>query len=155
MRRTIRTLLVGGVLLSAAACGTATGTTPTTGASTAAGAPAGSVPGTVGATCEALGQAYSKNIASLAESLTTLVADRKTVAKAQESLAGFATAVADATKASDDAQVRADGKQAAEQMRAKSADTKFFATIKTSEDVSKTMGPTLTGWLSPVTRHCS
>jgi hypothetical protein len=84
-----------------------------------------------------------------------MVADRKTVAQAQDSLAGFATAVTDATKASDDAQLRADGKQAADQMRAKSADPKFFAGIKTGEDVAQTMGPTLTQWLSPVTRHCS
>lgn len=152
MRRTILTLLVGGVLLSAAACGTATDT-PT--ATPAVQAPAASAPAAVASTCEALGQAYSKNIAALAESLTTLVADRKTAAQAQASLASFATAVADATKASQDAQFRADGKQAADQMRTRSADTKFFAAIKTKEDVAQTMGPTLTGWLSPVTRHCS
>jgi hypothetical protein len=150
MRRALCTLLVGGVLLSAAACGTATDKTAAPGPT-----PVASAPGAVGSTCEALGQAYTTNIATLAESLTTLVADRKTTAQAQQSLAAFATAVADATKASDDAQIRADGKQAADQMRAKSADKKFFAAIKTSEDVSKTMGATLTGWLSPITRHCS
>lgn len=151
MRRTICTLLVGGVLLSAAACGTATDTTATT---SPAVAPAGSAPA-VASACEALGEAYNKNIAALAEALTTLVADRKTVAQAQESLATFATAVAEATKASEDAQLRADGKQAADRLRATSADTKFFAAIKTGEDVNKTMGSTLTEWLSPVTRHCS
>ena len=41
------------------------------------------------------------------------------------------------------------------QMRAKSSDTKFFATIKTPADVDKTMGTTLTGWLSPVQKQCS
>ena len=153
MRRTIHTLLVGGVLLSAAACGTATGTTaPTTTPGTTIAA---STPSAVAATCEALGQAYTTNIAALAQALTTLVADRKTVAQAQQSLAAFATAVADATKASDDAQVRADGKQAADRMRAKSADKRFFAAITTGKDVNQTMGPTLTEWLSPITRHCS
>ena len=151
MRRTIRTLLVGGVLLSAAACGTATGTTATT---TVASAPS-AVPGAIGSTCEALSRAYGKNMAPLAQSLTAFVADRKTVTRAQDSLATFATAVADATKASDDAQIRADGKQAADRMRAKSADKKFFAAIKTTKDVDQAMGPTLTQWLSPVARHCS
>jgi hypothetical protein len=158
MRRTIRTLLVGCVLLTAAACGTATDKTATptvAGTNGGASGAAGNATPALASTCEALGQAYNKNIAALAESLTTLVADRKTVAQAQESLSAFATAVADATKASDDAQLRADGKQAAEQMRAKSADKKFFAAIKTGEDVNKTMGATLTAWLSPVTRHCS
>jgi hypothetical protein len=152
MRRTIRTLLVGGVLLSAAACGTATGTTAAT---TTASAPAATVPPAVATTCEALGQAYGNNIPALAKALSTLVADPKTVAHAQESLATFADAVADATKASGDAQLRADGKQVADQMRAKSGDTKLFAAIKTTKDVDQTMGPTLTQWLSPIARHCS
>jgi hypothetical protein len=152
MRRTIVTLLVGGVLLSATACGTATGTTAPT---PAISAPGGGVTAAVASTCEALGQAYEKNIAALAKSLTTLVADRKTVAEAQQSLAAFADAVTDATKASDDTELRADGKKAADAMRAKSEDTKFFAAIKTPEDVDKTMGPTLTQWMSPVNRHCS
>jgi len=152
MRRMISTLSVGGVLLSATACGTAPGTT---GTPSVASAPAGSAPAAVASTCEALGQAYSKNIATFAESLTNLVADRKTVAQAQKSLAGFATAVSDATKASENAELKADGKLAADQMLAKSKDKKFFAGIKTGEDVNQTMGATLTGWLSPVTRHCS
>jgi hypothetical protein len=152
MRRTIRTLLVGGVLFSAAACGTAPSTeTPNTGGS----APVAGAPPAVAATCEALGQAYEKNIATFAQALTAMVADRKSVDKAQKSLAAFGTAVADATQTSEDAQLRADGKQAADQLKAKSADPKFFAAIKTSKDVDQTMGPTLTGWMSPISRHCA
>jgi hypothetical protein len=155
MRRTIRTLLVGGVLLTAAACGTATDTASTAGTPGVAGAPPATVSTALKSTCEALGQAYGRNMAALAESLTTYVGDRTTVARAQASLAAFATAVENATKASTDAKLKADGKQAADRMHAKSTDTKFFGTIKTSQDVEKTMGPTLTAWLSPVTRHCS
>ena len=149
MRRTIRTLLAGGVLLAAASCGTATGSNAP---AYVASAPTTGGPGF---TCEALSRAYGKNMAPLAQALTTLVADRKTVTQAQKSLAAFATSVAEATKTSDDAQIRADGKQAADRMRAKSADKKFFAAIKTTKDVDQTMGPTLTEWLSPVARHCS
>ena len=152
MRRTIPTLLAAGVLLTAAACGTATD--PATPASAPAAA-APSVPAAVKSTCEALGQAYGRNMAALAESLTNLVADRTTAPRAQASLADFGTAIENATKASDDARMRADGKQTADRMRATSADPKFFGAIKTSGDVQKTMGPTLTGWLSPVARHCS
>jgi hypothetical protein len=151
MRRTIRTLLVGGVLLSAAACGTAPGTTaPTMPASAPATAPAA-----VASACEALGRTYNTNLAAFAKALTNMVADRKTVTQAQRSLATFAAAVADATKASTDAQIRADGKQVADRMRAESADPKFFAAIKTTQDVNQTMGPTVTQWLSPIARHCS
>ncbi len=152
MRRTIRTLLVGGVLLTAAACGTAKG--PSTVAAPT-GAPASTAPAAIRTTCEALGQAYGKNMAPFAESLTKFVADRKTIATAQQSLAAFATAVQEATAASDDAQLRADGKQAAERLHAKSTDAKFFATIKTTKDVDKAVGPTLTEWLSGVSRHCT
>ena len=149
MRRTIRTLLVGGVLLSAAACGTASGTP------TVAGSPAPSVNPAVSATCQALAGVYGNNMAVLAESLANYVADRKAVAQAQGSLAAFAVAVAEATKASEDTQMRADGKTAADRMSAKAADPKFFAAIKTTKDVDQTMGPTLTEWLSPIARHCS
>ena len=159
MRRTIRTLFVSGVLLSTAACGTATGTSGTPnvpGAPGGASAPAAAAaPGALASTCEALGQAYSTNIAAFAESLTTLVNDSKAVAGAEASLTAFAGAVADATKGSDDAQIKADGKKAADTMRAKAADKKFFAGIKTAADVERTMGPTLTEWMSPVTKHCS
>lgn len=151
MRRTVTTLLVGGVLLTAAACGTA----KSPAAAPEAAAPASTAPVAIKVTCEALGAAYGKNMAPFAEALTKYVADRKTIAAAQQSLAAFATAVADATQSGGDAQLKADGKQAADQMRAKSADAKFFAAIKTSEDVNKTMGSTLTAWLSPVNRHCS
>ncbi|MEU4420834.1 hypothetical protein AB0F81_09415 [Actinoplanes sp. NPDC024001] len=150
MSRAIRVLLVGGVLLTGAACGTAPNAPTATGASSAPSAPPA-----IAATCEALAQAYGKNMAPLAQSLSDLVADRKAVAPAQQALAAFATAVQDATKGSEDRQVRADGKQAADQMRAKSTDKAFFSTIKKPEDVDKTIGPTLTEWLAPVQRHCT
>jgi hypothetical protein len=155
MRRTIRTLLVGGVLLTAAACGTAADNTSSAGTPSAVVASAPSAPAALKSTCEALGQAYGRNMAALAESLTNLVADRTTVARAQASLAAFATAIENATKASDDAQLRVDGKQAADRMHAKATDPKFFGGIKTAKDVEKTMGPTLTAWVSPISRHCS
>ncbi|WP_328468331.1 hypothetical protein OHA21_51505 [Actinoplanes sp. NBC_00393] len=153
MRRVISTLLAGGALLTAAACGTA----PNSGTDTAASAPAAASPAAtpaVGAACEALAQAYGKNMAPYAQSLTTLVSDRTTIAQAQQSLAAFATAVQDATKSSADKQLQADGKKTAEQMHAKSTDAKFFGAIKTPEDVNKAMGPTLTSWLSPLSEHC-
>lgn len=156
MRRTIPTLLAAGVLLTAAACGTATDQTgPATGTPGAVAASAPSVPAAIRSTCEALGQAYGRNMAALAESLTNLVADPANTPRAQASLAAFGAAIENATKASDDTQLRADGKQTADRMRTTSADPKFFRAIKTTGDVAKTMGPTLTGWLSPVSRHCS
>ncbi|MGK5682130.1 hypothetical protein [Actinoplanes sp. URMC 104] len=169
MRRTVISLLAGGLLLTAAACGTAkdqpgsTSAAPPAAAPPASAAGAGTGPAATGAaapaaiktTCEALGQAYGKNMAPFARALTEYVADRKTIATAQQSLAAFATAVQEATASSADAQLKADGKQAAARMHAKSTDATFFAGIKTGKDVSKTLGPTMTQWLSPVQRHCS
>ncbi|GGN64619.1 hypothetical protein GCM10010112_25050 [Actinoplanes lobatus] len=140
-------LLAGGILLTATACGTAADTA----------APAGSAavvaPG-VATGCQALAKAYGANMAPFAKALTETVSDPKAASKAQQALASFATAVDDATKGSEDAQLRTDGKKAAEQLRTKSGDAKFFQAIKTPEDVNKTMGQNLTEWLSPVQRHC-
>ncbi|WP_250002947.1 hypothetical protein [Actinoplanes sp. M2I2] len=171
--RALRGLVALGLLSVAAACGTAQspgssqtpgaaqppGAAPAPGGAPASGAARGAsgapATGAIRTTCEALGRTYQANMAPLAESLTALVADRKTIAGAQKSLASFATAVQEATATSDDPDLKAAGKQAANQMHAKSTDAKFFDGIKTAKDVNKTLGPTLTGWLSPVTRHCS
>ncbi|MCY1138163.1 hypothetical protein OWR29_09155 [Actinoplanes sp. Pm04-4] len=147
-------LLVVAAISAAAACGTAQPPSAAQGAS-GAPAPVSAAPPAIRTTCEALGRAYQANMAPLAEALTKLVADRKTIATAQQSLASFATAVQDATAASADPDLKSAGKQAATQMHQKSTDEKFFNAIKTTKDVDKTLGPTLTGWLSPVTRHCS
>ncbi|MEU4622075.1 hypothetical protein AB0G04_19180 [Actinoplanes sp. NPDC023801] len=153
MRRAFSALLTGGLLLAASACGTApNGSGPNTPAGTAASA---NVTPAVGAACEALSQAYTKNMAPYAQALTAVATDPKAVAEAQQALAAFATAVKEATAISADQQLQAAGKEAAEQMRKKSADTKYFGTIKTPDDVSKAMGPTLSAWLAPVQRHCS
>jgi hypothetical protein len=149
MRRAIYALLVGGALLTASACGTAPSSP---GSNTPAAAP--STPA-AGAACEALAQVYDKNMGAYAQALTALAADPRTIAQAQQSLAAFATAVQDATKTSADTQLQAAGKQAAKQMHDKSTDDKFFAAIKTAEDVTKAIGPTLSQWLSPVQQRCS
>ncbi|WP_250034234.1 hypothetical protein [Paractinoplanes maris] len=157
--RIVGALVVVGMLSSAGACGTAQPPPGTAQAPSAARGPsaaaASTPPAAIRNTCEALGRAYQTNMAPLAESLTKFVADRKTIAAAQQSLAAFATAVQEATATSDDADLKAAGKKAATQMHSKSTDDKFFGAIKTSKDIDKTLGPTLTGWLSPVTRHCS
>ncbi|SNY54869.1 hypothetical protein [Paractinoplanes atraurantiacus] len=144
------------VLLTAAAAATGCGTMAGSTTPGAASAPP-SVPVELKSTCDALGQVYGERMAPFAESLTTLVGRRTPDAqkRAQDSLAAFATAVDDATRASGDAALRADGKKTAEKLRAKSGDPKFFAAIKTEKDVTTTLGPTLKEWLTPVTRHCS
>ncbi|MCM4084822.1 hypothetical protein [Paractinoplanes hotanensis] len=154
LARVLRSIAVLGVLSAAAACGTVQSPSTATGTS-GAPAPAPTAPAAIRSTCEALGQAYQKNMAPLAEALTAFVSDRTTIATAQQSLASFATAVQEATAASADPDLKSAGKKAATQMHAKSTDAKFFGAIKTSKDVEKTLGATLTGWLSPVTARCS
>ncbi|GIE97427.1 hypothetical protein [Paractinoplanes rishiriensis] len=163
MRRAVQTLVVGGALLFAAACGTSKSPAPADADTPAVGASAGAAaqPAALAETkalCEGLGQVYNKNMGLFAESLTKMVGSKGAKADVQEAqvaLKTFSTAVLQATEKSADAQLKADGQKAAGQLQAKSADAAFFKTIKTNEDVNKVLGPTLKEWLSPVQTHCS
>jgi hypothetical protein len=167
MRRAVQALIISGVLLAAAACGTATGPTPggpaTLGTASAPGAATQAAEASTRSLCEALGQVYSKNLAPFAEALTEMVDGRKGAGggsqdhqrQAQQSLKAFATAIRTATQDSTDPQLRTDGKKAADRLQAKAADAGFFSEIKTAEDVNTVLGPTLKEWLSPVAHHCS
>jgi len=158
MRRAVLGVVVGGLLLGAAACGTARNPTP------GAGTPGGTVSlspeqAQTKATCEAIGTVYTKNMGSFAEALSRMVAGgtgaeaaRK---DAQQKLSAFGTAVRQTTQSSTDAKFRADGKQAADRLQTTSTNVAFFTKIKTTQDVTEVLGPTLKGWLAPVTNHCS
>jgi hypothetical protein len=152
MRRAVRVVVAGGVAaFFVASCGSAPSSAPVPAAGPTA-APETKV------TCEAVGEAYTKTIGPFAEALTTMVRAGSTAASraaAQQKLKALADSLRGATQGSGDAQLRADGKQAADQLQAKSADAKFFGTIKTTQDVDAVLGPSLKQWLSPVTHHCS
>ena len=153
MRRAVRVVVAGGVAaFFAAACGSA----PSSEAVSPAGPTA--APETK-ATCEAVGEAYTRNIGPFAQALTEMVQVKQPTAAsrtaAQQKLKALADSVRTATQTSGDAQLKSDGKQTADQLQAKSADAKFFGTIKTAADVNTVLGPSLKEWLSPVTHHCS
>ena len=160
MRRPLVVLVP--LLLALAACGTAKSPAaqpPAPPGASAAPATAAS-PGGLGTSCEALGQVYSKHMASFAEALSKIVGGATDTpaarrAQAQLSLKAFATAVRDATKSSTDPAVRADGKRTADKLQAEAADPAFFRGIRSGKDVSTVLGPTLTEWLAPVKRHCT
>lgn len=168
MRQAVRAFIISGVLLSAGACGTATNPAPGeagvgigSAAATSGAAQAQAADGSLKSSCEALGQVYSKHMAPLAEALTKLANERqgagdaKAQRQVQQSLKSFATAIRDATKDSTDPQLKADGKQTADQMQAKAADAGVFSKVKSAQDVNAALGTTLKGWLSPVEQHCS
>jgi hypothetical protein len=156
MRRAVLALVVGGALSALAACGTAAGQTPggspQTGSVTLSTALAETKQ-----SCEALGDAYTKNVGPFAEALSKMVAGpaKDTQQAAQQKLGALATAVRTATATSTDTQIKTDGKQTADRLQAKAKDTAFFQSIKTTDDVNKVLGPSLKEWLSPVTHHCS
>lgn len=141
-----RVLLVGGLVLSAAACG---------GKPPAVPSPLSAEQVATRASCEALGQAYDRSMAPFAEALTGMVNDRTKGKDAQQALRDLATAVSDATGSSGDAQLRTDGKRTADSLSAKAADKAFFTEVRTAADAENVLGPRLKEWLSPVTRHCS
>lgn len=144
--RVFPVLLVGGLLLSVAACG---------GKPPAVAVPLSSEQVATKASCEALGQAYNQSMAPFAEALTGMVNDRTQTKQAQQALRDLATAVRSATDPSIDAGMRADGKRTADTLTAKAADPTLFADIKTRADVENVLGPALKDWLSPVTQHCT
>jgi hypothetical protein len=159
MRRAVLGLIVGGALLVSAGCGTARNPPP------GVGTPA---PGTVSlapgqaqtkASCEAIGTVYTKDMGSFAEALSKMVAGGTDPAAArkdaQQKLSAFGAAIRQTTQGSTDAQLRADGKQTADQLQKTSANEAFFTKIKTNQDVTNVVGPTLKEWLAPVTHHCS
>jgi hypothetical protein len=146
-----RVLLPLAVVLPLAACGTATS------AQTSTGGPVTTAPASTKSACEAVGEAYTKSMGPFAEAVTKLgdggTADERK--QAQQKLGAFATSVRTATATSADPQIKTDGAQTADTLKAKSADAAVFAAIKTPQDVGTLLGPTLKEWLSPVTRHCS
>jgi hypothetical protein len=153
MRRALFGIVAGGLLLGAAACGSTGGPTP--GAGTPAVGPAPEQLATK-ASCEAIGDVYTKNMGAFATSLSKVPASGDTARKdAQQKLTAFGSAILGATAGSTDAQMRADGKQAADQLQATAKNAGFFAKIKTTGDVSAVLGPTMKEWLAPVTHHCS
>ncbi len=163
MRRAVPALALAGVLLAAAACGTDRSPQPATSGPVAAPAPAGSAPGDapVRALCETLGKAYSDHLGPFAEALSATVADSgasrgaQAQQQARQQLKAMGDAVLEATRANPDAQIRADGEQAAEQLRKTSTDDGFFRKIKDADDVNTVMGTTVKTWMEPVSRHCS
>ncbi|MEU7909308.1 hypothetical protein [Actinoplanes sp. NPDC049118] len=160
MRRAVRALVIGGVLLPAAACGAATPGVPRT--PLPASAAAQPADGSLRSSCEALGQVYGRNLAPFAEALSDLVAarqgagdDKEPQRQVRRSLTAFAGAIRAATRDSTDPQLRADGERTAEGIQAKADDTGFIRAVKTDQDVDTVLGPTLKQWLSPVAQHCS
>jgi hypothetical protein len=157
MRRALFGVVAGGLLLGAAACGTTGGPTPGAG-TPGTGGPVSVAPEQLAtkASCEAIGDVYTKNMGAFASSLSK-VPDTGDIARkdAQQKLGDFGTAILGATGTSTDAQMRADGKQAAGKLAATAKDAGFFARIKTTSDVSTVLGPTMKDWLAPVTHHCS
>jgi hypothetical protein len=162
MRQVMRALIVGGVLFSAAACGTATNPAPgeqAVGIGSETAPPPGvrASESSLKTSCEAIGQVYSKNMAPVAEALSKLPdgSGKKNQQQAQQALKAFATEIRGATQQSPDPKLRTDGEKTAKVLQAKAADAGLFSKIKTNEDVNTVLGSTLKEWLSPIDQHCS
>lgn len=167
MRRAATALVVWGLLLTVAGCSLSQNHAS---GQPGGGAQAATVDPSVQASladtrsvCDAVGKAYSKNYATFASALSKLVSSRKgsaTGAKtaemdAQSALRGFAEDLRGATATSTNTQVRTDGTQAADQLKAHADDATIFDKVKTTSDVQALLGPTMKGWLMPISNHCT
>jgi hypothetical protein len=164
MRQAVRTLILGGVLFSVAACGTANNPSPGAGgvgigsATAPAGGATEAAAPSIRSACEALGQVYSKNMVPVAEALTKVVdegGDKAVRKQAQQALDAFAAEISRATAKSADPELRNDGERTAARVRTEAADADLFKKIKTNADVNTMLGDTLREWLSPVDQHCN
>lgn len=152
MRRALSVVVAGVALMGVAACGIL-GDSPDSSAGAASLTPEQAA---TKASCEAIGEVYTNNMGAFASSLSKVPTSGDVARKdARQKLGEFGTAVLGATKSSADTQLRTAGQEAAEHLQATAKDAKFFAKIKTTQDVSTVLGPTMKQWLAPVTNHCS
>jgi hypothetical protein len=169
MRRAVTALVVSGLLLTATGCSLSHNTA--SGQPVPGGAAAAPVNPSVSASladtrsvCDAIGKVYSKDYAALATALSKLVSSRKgspasaqssSKQQAQEALRAFADDVRGATQTSTNDQVRTDGTQTADQLKAHADDGTLFDKVKSTGDMQNLLGPTMKGWLAPISNHCT
>jgi hypothetical protein len=169
MRRAFLALALGGVLLSAAACDSDAESTTTAApaATTPSGAPTSAAPdysANTALVCGKVSTIYNKNFNGFATEMGKMIAYKgaKQTADAEKAekaaaahLKDIGSKIAKETRAAEDPELKTAGAASAAKLTKSAADTKFFDSIKTTEDLDKKIEDKMVDWMSPVTGYCA
>ena len=169
MRRAILAVALGGFLLTGAACDRDARSTPT------AAAPTPSVPATPSAgpapdysadttlVCGRLQKIFNVDLKQFGAQVGKMIAykEAKQAPEAQKAMkaAGaqlktVGTKVKKETAAAQDPELQSAGATSAAKFVKSASDTTFFARIKTTKDLDRTLQGQMTEWLTPVAGYC-
>ncbi|MBB5869800.1 hypothetical protein F4553_003179 [Allocatelliglobosispora scoriae] len=163
MRRALVVVVLGGALLTAAACGTSTdnNATPSASATAAASAPVGR---SAKDACDAIDPEKDPNHKAFTDEYGKMIAarvlgDKAATTAAQASavtalrkLADGVRAVADDTA---DAEIKKSITEVSTKISASAADTAFFTGPKTIADMEKALTTAYLNWYTPIIAACS
>jgi hypothetical protein len=162
MRRAILTVVLGGVLLTGAACGS--DSPPVTAGPTAAPSPSGpdySVD--TRRVCGEIQKVLDKNMESFGVELGKMIANkeagvaagaRESKAAAQKKLRSFAAELVKTAEGAQDPRVRAAATQTADKLRADADNDAFYDGIEKASELDKALGPKVADWMGPVAGSC-
>jgi hypothetical protein len=168
MRRVLAAVLAGGIALTGAAC--SADDKPTAAAApspTPSAAPSPSAPDYSANTrlvCDKLQAIFNDDIAAFGTQIGKMIAYKEAKQKpeaaaaekaAQAQLKKVGDKVRAETSAALDPQLQQAGAESADKFAESAADTKFFDSIKSTTDLSKTIQGRMTEWLTPVAGSCA
>lgn len=179
MRRVLLTTTLGVVLLTGTACGTGTtdsgnppaaagptsaAATPAAAATSAAPSPSADFTADTKKVCAKVKKTIEKDARGFGEELGKMIAYKQAdnsgqAAKARDAakreLRAFAGNVNEQTAAALDPELRAAGKEAADNIRQTAATNTYFNKIDSLKDVEKGLEKLMISWFIPLGSHCA
>ncbi|HET9517949.1 MAG TPA: hypothetical protein VFO77_09515 [Actinoplanes sp.] len=178
MRRALMTVTLGTVLLTGAACGTAseppapggTGAPPPAAAQASAAQASAANPSppnekspNTAKVCAEVQKVFNNDTAPIGAELAMMLVHKERKAKdqaakaeenARKQLRTVAGKLKQATAGAEEAAVKAAGATSAGKLNASAADAKAFDELKSSADLNKFIDTKMADWLSPISGHC-
>jgi hypothetical protein len=169
MRRTLLAVALGGVLLAATACSGDDEKSP-------AAAPPASTPSTAASiagpdyaantklVCGKVEKVFDADLDIFGTQMGKMIAHKeaKQTAEAEQAekaaaagLKNIAAKVKKETAVAEDPELKTAGATSAAKFAQSAADAKFFDSIKTTNDLNRTIEGKMTDWLSPVAGYCA
>jgi hypothetical protein len=168
MRRAILAATLGSVLLTGAACSSdakntgSAATTPTPSAAATSAAP--NYSDNTKLVCDKLQKIFNTDLEGFGTQVGKMIAYKEAkqapeAAKAQQAaglqLKNVGAKVKQETAAAQDPELQAAGATSAAKFTKSAADAAFFARIKTTKDLDRTIEAQMNEWLTPVAGYCA
>jgi hypothetical protein len=169
MRRAILAVALGGVLLSGAACSSSDAKSSDSAAATPtpSSAPTSAAPDYSANTklvCDKLQKIFNTDLEGFGTQVGKMIAYKEAnqapeAAKAQQAagqqLKNVGAKVKQETAAAQDPELQTAGATSADKFTKSATDQKFFARIKTTKDLDRTIEAQMNEWLTPVAGYCA